>query len=194
MWKWNDVVGCDAHAGGSGGAGSHVLGAVHIPSYIDSPPSHARSETFERLTVPLVGLVLLSPFTTMSNRLAVTLCTSLPRVFYSPSLVTLSHSLSSCHSVYRLVVAQPYTNGRRPLSIATVVTCFKPFTNTCILSQQVCLKDCVVCNNRLYQRRRYTYTYPVTYIHTRAHGLNLSNVSHSLSSQPFVTCIKSFNQ
>jgi hypothetical protein len=28
MWKWNDVVGCDVHAGGSGGTGSHVLGAV----------------------------------------------------------------------------------------------------------------------------------------------------------------------
>ena len=110
----------------------------------------------------------------MSNRLAVTLCTSLPRVFYSPSLVTLSHSLSSCHSVYRLVVAQPYTNGRRPLSIATVVR-IQSFTNTCILSQQVCLKDYVVCHNRLYQRR--PYTYPVTYIHnthTRAHGTSLT--------------------
>ena len=176
MWKWNDVVGCDAHAGGSGGAGSHVLGAVHIPSYIDSPPSHARSETFERLTVPLVGLVLLSPFTTMSNRLAVTLCTSLPRVFYSPSLVTLSHSLSSCHSVYRLVVAQPYTNGRRPLSIATVVTCFKPFTNTCILSQQVCLKDCVVCNNRLINDAG-THTLLHTYTHSRARSEPVERLS-----------------
>ena len=40
MWKWNEVVGCDVHACGSGGAGSHVLGAVHIPSYIDSPRAY----------------------------------------------------------------------------------------------------------------------------------------------------------
>ena len=40
MWKWNGVVGCDVHACGSGGAGSHVLGAVHIPSYIDSPRAY----------------------------------------------------------------------------------------------------------------------------------------------------------
>jgi hypothetical protein len=37
MWKWNDVVGCDVHACGYAGAGSHVLGAVHIPSYIHTP-------------------------------------------------------------------------------------------------------------------------------------------------------------
>ena len=110
----------------------------------------------------------------MSNRLAVTLCTSLPRVFYSPSLVTLSHSpaVTACtvsSSLNRTRVE------RRPLSIATVVTCFKPFTNTCILSHQVCLKDCVVCNNRLYQRRRYTY--PVTYIHSRARSEPVERLS-----------------
>ena len=32
MWKWNDKVACDAHASGSGGAGPHVLNALHIHS------------------------------------------------------------------------------------------------------------------------------------------------------------------
>ena len=122
----------------------------------------------------------------MSNRLAVTLCTSLPRVFYSPSLVTLSHSLSSCHSVYRLVVAQPYTNARRPLSIATVVR-IQSFTNTCILSHQVCRKDCSVSIDCINDAGTHTLLH--TYTHSRARY-----VSHSLSSQPFVTCIKSFNR
>ena len=96
-----------------------MLAPVHIPSYIDSPRAHGLKRSNVSQSLSSAELFhSCSPVTIHHYvyRLTVTLRTSLPRVFYSPSLVSYHLTTLVTLSPHLSQRVRSRRRGRRPLS------------------------------------------------------------------------------
>ena len=156
------MVGCDAHACGSAGAGSH--GAVHIPSYIHSPRTHGpnRSNVSHSLSS--------TEFSCQHSPLCLTdspsLCVRVYPVF-STVRHLVSHSLYSCHTT--CTPSRRTTSGVNSYCRYLFQTVYQ---HSHPLSPSLSKKQCSLSQSTV-------STMPV----------HIPCYIHSLSSHPFVTCI-----